>query len=86
MKRAYQKPHLEIESFVLTQQITSCSYLKIGFSDKACVENDTDSTEKMMRLALTGVFSDGCELPPIFAPEGDDGICYHTSINMAFTS
>lgn len=86
MKRAYQKPHLEIESFVLTQQITSCSFLKIGFSDKACVDNDKDSTEQMRRLALIGVFSDGCENPPIFAPEGDDGICYHTSINMAFTS
>lgn len=86
MKRTYQKPHLEIESFVLTQQITSCSYLKIGFNDGDCVDKDSDATEKMKRLAASGIFSDGCLTPPIFAPEGDDGICYHTSINMAFTS
>lgn len=86
MKRVYQKPHLEIESFVLTQQITSCSFLKVGFSNEACVDKDSDSTEYMKRLALAGIFSDGCATPPIFAPEGNDGICYHTSINMAFTS
>ena len=87
MKRTYQKPHLEIESFVLTQQITSCAFLKIGFNNEACVLNDNDSTKEMRRLAeYMGVFSDGCSLPPEFADESSDGICYHTNINMAFTS
>lgn len=86
MRRKYQKPMLEIESFVLTQQITSCAFLKICFSDGGCVEDDRDSTEHMKRLAGAGIFSDGCSLEPIFATEISDGICYHTSVNMAFTS
>lgn len=87
MKRAYHKPHLEIESFVLTQQITSCAFLKIAFADSNCVLNDPDSTEEMRRLAqYMGVFSDGCMLAPDFADGGADGICYHTNMNMAFTS
>lgn len=86
MRREYQKPKIEIESFVLTQQITSCAFLKIGFNNEACVLKDTDRTDHMERLANAGIFSDGCSLPPQFANEIYDGICYHTSGNMAFTA
>ena len=86
MRRKYQKPKIEIEIFVLTQQITSCAFLKIGFSDVSCVLNDSDRTDHMERLANAGVFYGGCSLPPEFATEISDGICYHTSVNMAFTS
>lgn len=86
MRRKYEKPHLEIESFMITQQITSCAFLKIGFNNGTCVLADKDRTEHMERLANSGVFSDGCEFPPMFATEISDGICYHTSVNMAFTS
>lgn len=83
MKRTYHKPAIEVESFVLTQQITTCSFLKIGFNDAQCVMNDPDSTAGMKTLANFGYFSDGCGFQ---APEGSDYVCYHTQSNMAFTS
>lgn len=83
MKRTYHTPAIEVESFVLTQQITTCSFLKISFSDAQCVMKDPDATNGMKTLANFGYFSDGCSFQP---PEGSDGVCYHTQAYMAFTS
>ena len=85
MKRAYQKPTLEVESFAITQQITSCTGNKIGFSDASCVLKDNDATDQMKALAQAGWFIDGACTTPIGMDE-KDGICYHTNTNLAFTS
>ena len=85
MKRAYQKPTLEVESFAITQQITSCTGNKIGFSDASCVLKDNDATDQMKALAQAGWFIDGaCIISASDTP--NDGICYHTNTNLAFTS
>ena len=85
MKRAYQKPTLEVESFAITQQITSCSAIKIGFNNNACVLSDPDAPEQMKRLAQAGWFIDTACTTPIGMDE-KDGICYHTNTSLAFTS
>ncbi len=87
MKRAYQKPTLEVESFAITQQITSCSGIKIGFSDASCVLSDPDATWQMKNYAKEeGWFIDTkCHTNAIGMGE-NDGICYHTNASPAFTS
>lgn len=86
MKRAYQKPTLEVESFAITQQITSCSAIKIGFTDYNCVLNDPDATWQMKTYAQEGWFIDtACNINAIGMDE-KDGTCYHTNISPAFTS
>jgi len=83
-KKVYRKPALLMERFSLTQMLASCT-LKIAFSDSICVMNDPDATEDMKSFAHAGVFMEGC----IASPEGiefDDAICYHNSVNIAFTS
>lgn len=85
MKRAYQKPTLEVESFAITQQITSCSAIKIGFNNNACVLNDPDATDQMKTLAEGFWFIDKCAKSAIGMNE-NDGTCYHTNSSPAFTS
>lgn len=87
MKRAYQKPTLEVESFAITQQITSCAGIKIGFTDYNCVLNDPDATWQMKTYAKEeGWFIDtNCRTNAI-GMNDDNGICYHTNANPAFTS
>ena len=85
MKRAYQKPTLEVESFAITQQITSCTGIKIGFNSSACVKNDPDAPVQMKTLAEASWFIDTACTTPIGMDE-KDGICYHTNTSLAFTS
>lgn len=85
MKKPYKSPTIEIESFMLNQQIASCGAIQISLTNMDCVLNDPDATPEMERLAFTGFFLDGCSLTPI-GTEFDDGICYYTNINVAFTS
>ena len=85
MKKPYISPTIEMESFMLNQQIASCPGVKIGLTDMACVLTDPDAPPAMKNLAMAGYFFDGCS----WTAEGgsfEDGICYHTSINLAFTS
>ena len=85
MKKAYKKPILLMESFGVTQMLTNCT-LKIGFNSMECVLNDENSTLSMWELAMAGYFYvGGCEIPPN-GVDHDDGVCYHTSVNLAFTS
>lgn len=90
MKRAYQKPTLEVESFAITQQITSCSGVKIGFNSSQCIISDPDAQkyEYLLTLANSGYFADtvGCKQVFDFGGNLGDGICYHTSVTPAFTS
>ena len=88
MKRTYASPKLTVESFRLTQHLTSCSGIKIGSTGIACVLSDPDSTDFMKMYAIEqGMFMDtsACMMLPA-GMDGTDGVCYDTSINMAFTS
>lgn len=96
MKKQYQKPVFAVEEFALTQQISACAYLKIGFNTSACVTDNKDQSDKLVPgygelygLAKIGYFwapaPNGCEINGSFATESDL-LCYHTLANMAFTS
>lgn len=95
MKKQYQKPIFAVDEFSLTQQISACAYLKIGFNTSACVTDNKDQMDKLipgygelLGLAKVGYFWDtngGCEVHGSFATE-TDLLCYHTLANMAFTS
>ena len=74
-----------MESFGVSQMLAGCSML-IGFRDSMCVLMDDNSTEDMWELALNGFFSAGdCTEYP-FNSDYEDGVCYHTSVNLAFSS
>lgn len=85
MKKQYEKPTLAVEYYQLTQAIAAC-VTKIGFLDSACVKQDPDATNQMKNLAWDGYFVQGhCKKYPT-GMDADDGICYHTNANAAFTS
>lgn len=84
MKKQYERPVIEMESFKITQQITSCGALKINLTDAACVLS-SPATEEMHRLALAGCFLDGCILP-VHGMDMGDGYCVMTNVNVAFSS
>lgn len=85
MKKHYQKPMIAVEHYELTQSIASCS-LKIGFLDSECVLKDSDSTTQMKYMALDFMFTSGyCVNSPLIGND-EDGICYHTNMNAAFSS
>lgn len=82
---------MAIERYELTQAIASCA-LKIGFNDSTCVLKDADAQGLygMLNLAASGFFTanaKGCDnCPSDSTGEDEDGICYHTLANAAFTS
>ena len=89
MKMHYEKPAIAIECYALTQSIAAC-VLKIGFSSGLCVLQDADTQKLhgMLNLAAENHFTpsgDGCINYPS-EMEGENGICYHTLANAAFTS
>ena len=85
MKKAYKKPMMLMESFGVTQMLSNCSLL-IGFQDSTCVLQDTDSTIAMRNMAQAGFFTaNGCDWYPMNM-DFDQGVCYHTSVNLAFSS
>ena len=85
MKKKYVRPVIELENFELTQQIASCSAVKINLTDSACVLDSPYASEEMRRLALAGFFVDKCDMLAI-GMDDTDGICYMTSVNLAFSS
>lgn len=85
MKKVYTSPVIEMESFTIAQQIASCGAMQINLMDSVCVLCDEDSTEEMKRLANIGFFLDGCNLQAS-GMTTNDGYCYNTNINIAFTS
>ena len=85
MKKAYSKPIVLMESFGITQMLSSCT-LRIGFRDSDCVLNDENATFDMWDLAANGYFSAGaCSWYPQNS-DFEEGVCYHTSVNLAFSS
>lgn len=90
MKLRYEKPAMAIEHYELTQAIAGCA-LKIGFNTGLCVlqDADTQGLYGMLNLAASGLFTvEGCNgnCPSDRTGEDEDGICYHTLANAAFTS
>ncbi len=85
MKKPYGSPKIAIERFVLTQHLASCSGIKISLLDMDCVSKDPDAPPFMKDMAEFGVFMDGCAAPPTGLDQ-EDGICYNTSVIMAFSS
>ena len=85
MKKVYTSPVIEMENFTIAQQIASCGAMQINLMDSVCVLCDEDSTEEMKRLANIGFFLDGCNLQAS-GMTTNDGYCYNTNINIAFTS
>ena len=85
MKKQYKSPVIEIESFQITQQISSCGAMKINLTNAECVLASKTATEEMRRLALTGCFLDGCVLP-VHGMDVGDGYCVMTNVNVAFSS
>lgn len=87
MKRNYVTPVIAVEHYNLTQSIAAC-ITKINIMTRDCVLNDSDATRGMQDLARDwGYFMDttGCgELA--FGMSDQDGTCYHTNANAAFTS
>ena len=85
MKKVYTSPVIEMENFTIAQQIASCGAMQINLMDSVCVLCDEDSTEEMKRLANIGFFLDGCNMQAS-GMTTNDGYCYNTNINIAFTS
>lgn len=79
-----------MESIEPSEFSGSCTAIRINSTDTMCVLNDSDSTYGMLDFAVMGGFlkQPGCV---IAVPEQDedgngDGLCYHTSSALAFTS
>lgn len=85
MKKPYHKPMLAVEHYSLTQSISSCVGIKINYANGDCVLRDPDSTNEMRNWAYrNGFLSYVCQID--MSGYKSDTICYHTSINAAFTS
>lgn len=85
MKRNYVTPVITVEYYELTQSIAAC-ITKINSLDSMCVLNDSDGVP-VWDYAFDGWFAPGhCAEEWTAGMDSDDGICYHTSINQAFTS
>lgn len=85
MKMVYEKPTIAVEYYQLTQSIAACQTVICALGS-VCVLIDPDSTDGMRQLAGSGWFSDGYCTNAANGMSEEDGICYHTSINAAFTS
>ena len=89
MKKLYEKPAVAVERFALTQYISACE-LKIGFAGRTCVLQDADTQNLYGMLSLAADYhftsgAPGCDHVPSEL-SGENGICYHTLSNAAFTS
>ena len=84
MKRSYVTPAIAVEYYDLTQSIAACM-TKINSLSSQCVIEDSDSGA-MRDWAEVGWFVDGNCTEAAEGMEFDDGICYHTSVQIAFTS
>ncbi len=91
MKKPYLPPRVIMESFDVRSQTDGCTAVQIGLINSMCVIQDKDSTPGMVDFAFYGGFlgaeTNGCTIPvPEIDPETGDGLCYHTSVAMVFTS
>lgn len=85
MKKPYRKPMLAVEHYSLTQSISSCVGIKINSVNAECVLKDPDSPNDMINWAhRNGFIGNACATD--LSGYRNDTMCYHTSINAAFTS
>lgn len=83
-KKQYSKPVMLVERFELTQMLSSCGTL-IGHNSNTCVLEDADATNRLKSFAFQGYFLGGC--PEYwYGDDNIDGICFHVSSNLMFTS
>lgn len=85
MKKPYQRPQVFVEQFELTQRIASCGGIKISFNNSGCVLSDSDATNEMRDLAQVGFFT-GYENGCLMVATDGNGVCFHTNVNMAWSS
>lgn len=85
MKRQYVVPGITIERYAMTQGISGC-ITKIAALDEQCVLQDADATDFMKSFAMAGYFVEGACQESASGFDGFDLICYHTSVQAAFTS
>lgn len=75
---------IAVEYYSLTQAVAACPGMKINFSDSGCVLNDPASTNMMKNWAMRNGFLNPCDIKLMGFQ--NDTVCYHTSVNAAFTS
>ncbi len=85
MKRPYHRPELLVERFDLTQTLSNCSVM-IGYQNQRCILKDVDSTSAMKNYAMKGYFAERICEKYIMDKDHEDGVCYHTSVNLIFSS
>lgn len=86
MKRNYVTPLIAVEHYNLTQSIAAC-VVKINSMSSDCVLNDSDSSWDMQDMAGFGYFVDLENCARVATNmDFEDGTCYHTSVQKAFTS
>lgn len=92
MKKQYVSPVIEVEQFVLTQAIASCHQsLIVPSQDTNCIfeiNSSLEAVDTLKDFAAAGYFWEGftgCEDWSLNV-DSDDGICYHTSMNLLFSS
>ncbi len=88
--KKYVKPIVEIEEFALTQSVAACAGLQINLMNRGCVLNDNDAPSELKGMANAGLFMDmsgsnPCWFTPQDMDQGDK-YCFHTAINIVFTS
>ena len=86
MKRNYVTPLIAVEHYNLTQSIAAY-VVKINSMSSECVLNDSDSSWDMQDMAGFGFFVDLENCTRVATNmDFEDGTCYHTSVQKAFTS
>lgn len=85
MKKKYVAPTISFEYYELTQSIAACEF-NVGFKGSDCVANNDRLPDEWRDFANIGWFIAGhCDESAEGMSE-NDGICYHTSANTAFSS
>ena len=93
MKKIYTKPVCLVEKFVLTQQISAFADVQIPFTSSSCVIDNPQISDfavpgygYLVSMAKRNYFLDGSCTRDFSSADGNDLLCYHTSVNQAFTS
>ena len=93
MKKIYTKPVCLVEKFVLTQQICACADVQIPSTSSSCVIDNPQISDfavpgygYLVSMAKRNYFLDGSCTRDFSSADGNDLLCYHTSVNQAFTS
>lgn len=94
MKKAYQKPEIAIENFLLNQFIAGSCSAKINLSDGSCFDAwysggmQGVSPDIKWQIENQLLFLTGSELCQKIVPPGEstDGVCYFTQGNALFQS